>query len=132
MALTEFTNQVKQKIESNATRSGTPLQDVSGVIGEVALKLEAAELVLRNVLKDVMEKRNNASPTEGALWLSRIAYAAFTCKDAVLQISEHTGASGGLLSNPIQRAARDISIAANHVVFAKAARYADVGKARLE
>ncbi len=49
----------------------------------------------------------------------------------MLQISEHIGASGGLLSNPIQRSVRDISIAANHVIFAKQARYGDVGRAKL-
>lgn len=132
MALEEFTQQTRKKIETNATRSGTPLPDMSFVIGEVALKLESAELTLRDVMRDVMEKRNSASPTEANHWLSRIAHAAFTCKDAVLQISEHTGASGGFLSNPIQRAVRDITIAANHVIFAKQARYGDVGRAKLD
>ena len=60
-----------------------------------------------------------------------MAYAVYTCKEAVLEISEETGASGGLLSNPIQKAVRDISIAANHIIFAKAARYGEVGRALL-
>ena len=91
----------------------------------------SAELVLRDVLADVMAKRNKATNAERAYWLSRTAYAVYTCKQAVLRISEETGASGGFLSNPIQRAVRDISIATNHVVFSKTSRYGDVGKAML-
>jgi 3-hydroxy-9,10-secoandrosta-1,3,5(10)-triene-9,17-dione monooxygenase len=128
MALEEFTRQTREKIEKNALRAGTPLTDVSGIIGEAALKIETAELVMRDVMADVMAKRNRATQAEQNHWLSRLAYAVFTCKEAVLQISAETGASGGLLSNPIQRALRDISIASNHVIFSKTNRYSDVGR----
>ena len=131
MALSEFTEQVAKKIRNNELRSGTPLPDMSSVIGEAALLIDTAELLLRSVLADVMAKRNAATDAERAYWLSRQAHAAYICKEAVLRISEHTGASGGFLSNPIQRAVRDISIATNHVVFAKAGRYGDLGKAML-
>ncbi len=131
MALAEFSDQMRQKIENNVLRAGSPLPDVSSVIGEAALMLDSAELLLRDVMADVMAKRNKATNAERAYWLSRQAHAAYICKEAVLRISEHTGASGGFLSNPIQRAVRDISIATNHVVFAKAGRYGDLGKAML-
>ena len=94
--------------------------------------IDSAELVLRDVLADVMAKRNRSTNSERAYWLSRIAYAVYTCKAAVLRISDETGASGGYLDNPIQRAVRDISIATNHVVFAKASNYGDLGKAMLD
>lgn len=132
MALAEFSSQVSRKIKNNELRAGTPLPDVNDVIGEAALKIETAELVLRDVMADVMAKRNKSTNDERAHWLSRMAYAVFTCKEAVLRISEETGASGGFLSNPIQRAVRDISIACNHVVFAKSSRYGDVGRAMLK
>ena len=131
MVLAEFSGQMRHKIENNVLRAGTPLPDVSGVIGEAALKIDTAELVLRDVLADVMAKRNRATQSERSNWLSRMAYAVFTCKEAVLRISEETGASGGFLSNPIQRAVRDISIATNHVVFSKTSRYGDIGRSLL-
>ncbi|MEM9623960.1 MAG: acyl-CoA dehydrogenase family protein [Pseudomonadota bacterium] len=131
MALAEFSAQMRQKIENNVLRAGTPLPDVSGVLGEAALKIDTAELVLRDVMADVMAKRNKASNAERNYWLSRIAYAVYACKEAVLRINEETGASGGFLSNPVQRAVRDISIATNHVIFSKTSRYGDVGRARL-
>jgi len=132
MALAEFSDQVRKKIERSESRSGRPLPDVSQVLGETALMIDSAELVLRDVLADVMAKRNRSTNSERAYWLSRIAYAVYTCKAAVLRISDETGASGGYLDNPIQRAVRDISIATNHVVFAKASNYGDLGKAMLD
>ena len=132
MALTEFSDQMRQKIENNVLRAGSPLPDVSGVIAEASLKIDAAELIFRDVMADVMEKRSAASNVERSRWLSRIAYAVYTCKAAVLQISEESGASGGFLSNPIQRAVRDISIASNHVIFSKASRYEEMGRAILK
>jgi len=133
LAVEEFSRQTKIKRENNQLRAGGSVEpfDVSPVIGEAALKIETAELVMRSVLQDVMAKRNTATNDERSEWMSRIAHAAYTCKDAVTQISAETGASGGLLDNPIQRAVRDISIAANHVVFAKHARYGDFGRLRI-
>lgn len=133
MVVDEFSRQTNIKQEKNQPRAGGAVGpfDVSPVIGEAALKVESAELLMRSVLQDAMEKRNAASNDERSEWLSRLAHAAYICKDAVMQISAETGASGGLLNNPIQRAARDISIAANHVVFAKHARYGDFGRLRI-
>jgi alkylation response protein AidB-like acyl-CoA dehydrogenase len=131
MALAEFSDQMRSKIENNVLRAGSPLPDVSGMLGEAALKIDTAELVFRDVLADVMAKRNQASTEDRSRWLSRMAHAVYTCKEAVLRISEETGASGGFLSNPIQRAVRDISIATNHVVFSKTSRYGDVGRGLL-
>jgi hypothetical protein len=133
LAVEEFSRQTKIKREKNQLRAGGSVEpfDVSPVIGEAALKIESAELMMRRVLQDVMEKRNTASNDERSEWLSRLAHAVYTCKEAVMQISAETGASGGLLDNPVQRAIRDIAIAANHVVFAKHARYGDFGRLRL-
>jgi len=127
-ALAEFSSQMRTKLENNVLRAGTPQADVSKLLGEVSLKLETAELVMRDVLRDVMEKRNKASAEERERWLSRQAHAVHVCKEAALQISDATGASGGHLDNPVQRAVRDISVASNHVVFSKDNRYGDIGR----
>ena len=132
MAVAEFSKQMGDKIAKNQLRSGTPLVDVSETLGGASLKIETAELVLRDVMADVMAKRNQATMAERNKWLARVTYAVSTCKEAVLQISELTGASGGMLSNPVQRAVRDISIASNHVVFSKANQFSDIGRSLLE
>lgn len=131
-ALADFTDQMRVKLEKNVLRAGTPQADVTKLVGEMTLQIEAAELVMRDVLRDVMEKRNKATPAERSHWLSQQAWAVHSCKDAALQIADATGASGGHLDNPVQRAVRDISIAANHVVFSKDNRYGDIGRALLD
>lgn len=134
MVVEEFSRQTAAKQANNQLRAGGSVApfDVSSVIGEAALKVESAELMIRAVIAEVMEKRNTSSPTERSAWLSRIAHAVYTCKDAVFMVSAETGASGGMLDNPIQRAVRDINIAANHVAFAKHARYGEFGRAHIE
>jgi len=130
-ALANYAEQMRFKLENNVLRSSAPQSDVSKVLGEVSLKLETAELVLRDVLRDVMEKRNKATPTERAHWLTRQTYAVHMCKEAALQIADVSGASGGHLDNPVQRAVRDVSIASNHVVFNKDGHFGAIGKALL-
>jgi 3-hydroxy-9,10-secoandrosta-1,3,5(10)-triene-9,17-dione monooxygenase len=130
-ALNHFAQQVRAKREQKALRAGMPQPDVTKLLGEVALKIEAAELVMRSVLKEVMAKRNQSSSAERGHWLAQQSYAVHSCKEAALQISDATGASGGHLDNPVQRAVRDIAVASNHVVFAKDNQYTAVGRALL-
>ena len=131
-ALADFSQQMSAKLKNNVLRSGQPQSDVTKVLGEVSLKLETAELLMRTVLHDVMDKRKKATPEERALWLSRQSYAVHTCKDAALQIADASGASGGFLDNPVQRAVRDVSIASNHVVFSKDRHYGEIGRSMLD
>ncbi len=130
-ALSNFAEQMRGKLASKTLRSGMPQPDVSKVLGEVSLKVESAELLMRSVLQDVMDKRNDASAQQRSHWLSQIAYAVHTCKEASIQLADVTGASGGHLDNPVQRAVRDIAIASNHVVFSKDSQYTAVGRSLL-
>jgi len=130
-ALADFSQQMSAKLKNNVLRAGRPQADVTKLLGEVSLKLETAELLMRHVLHDVMDKRNNASPVLRGHWLSQQSYAVHVCKEAALQIADASGASGGFLDNPVQRAVRDVSIAANHVVFSKDSHYGSIGQALL-
>ena len=119
---------MRGKLTNKVLRSGMPQPDVSKVLGEVSLKVETAELLMRSVLQDVMSKRNEANSEERTHWLSQIAFAVHTCKEASIQLADVTGASGGHLDNPVQRAVRDIAVASNHVVFSKDSQYNAVGR----
>ena len=48
-ALADFSQQMATKLKNNVPRAGSPQADVTKVLGEVSLKLDAAELVMRNV-----------------------------------------------------------------------------------
>ena len=131
-ALSGVAGQMRAKLAAGALRAGSPQPDISKTLGEVSLKLETAELLMRSVLQDVMEKRSSASSGARAHWLSQQAFAVHNAKEAATQIAELTGASGGFLDNPVQRAVRDVSIAANHVVFSKDNHYSSIGRGLLE
>ena len=117
-----FAEQVKEKIEATGTVKG---EGNFGLIAEASMTIDAAELVMRNVLADILARRGNASPEERSAWASSVTHAVFMCRQATQSIASLIGASGAMLDNPIQRFARDISTASNHVIFERESRYGD-------
>ena len=117
-----FSEQVKAKIEASGTVKG---EGNFGLIAEASLNIDAAELLMRDVLADLMAKRGEATLEERSAWASRISHAVFMCRDATALIASLIGASGAMLDNPIQRFARDINTASNHVIFERESRYGD-------
>ncbi len=133
-ALEEYQTQTKAKIAANQLRAGGTIKDEGkpSVVAAAALTINAAELVLRDVLREVMEYRIDATQDMRGSWLSRMSHAIFMCRGAVQDIVSVTGASGAKLDSPIQRALRDISTGSNHVLFDREARYADYGRTLLD
>ncbi|MEO1056195.1 MAG: hypothetical protein AAFY28_04695, partial [Actinomycetota bacterium] len=133
-ALAEYQIQTKAKIAAKQQRAGGTITDDGkpAVVASAALTIEAAELLLRDVLRDVMEQRNTASTDTRGAWVTRMAHAVFMCRGAVQDILSVTGASGSRLESPIQRAMRDISTGSNHIIFDRESRYADYGRTLLD
>lgn len=132
-AVEEYCRQTTAKIAANQARAGGTVSDEGkpSVAASAALTIEAAELLLREVLRDVMEQRNMASQETRGAWVSRMAHAVFMCRSAVQDIVSVTGASGLRLESPIQRALRDITTGSNHIIFDRESRYADYGRTLL-
>ncbi len=124
-ALDAFSDHAKAKIEATGTIKG---EGNFGLITEAALAIDAAELVMRDVLRDIMVQRNDATIETRSAWASRISHAVFMCRDATNAIASLGGASGAMLSNPIQRFARDINTASNHIGFEREGRYGDYAR----
>lgn len=133
-ALAEYQAQTKAKLAANVQRAGGTVQDQGkpSVVAAAALNIEAAELLLRDVMRDVMQHRETASRELRSDWISRMAHSVFMCREAVQDIASVTGASGSRLDSPIQRALRDISTGSNHVIFDRESRYADFGRTLLD
>ncbi len=129
-ALEEWSAQTKTKIEEKQDRMGIlPGDDGKfSVAAKAALTLEAAELMFREVLRDLMEQRFSASRETRSSWMTRISHAVFMVRDAMTELASITGASGSRLESPIQRALRDIQTASNHMFFDREVRYADYGR----
>lgn len=134
MALNAYQDTVKAKIASGNPGMGGPARHAGkpAVAARAALTIEAAEALQRSVLADVMAQRNTASLTTRSAWLTRMAHSAFMCRQAVQDISSVTGASGAFLDHPVQRALRDITTAANHIVFDSEVCYGDYGRILLD
>ena len=133
-ALDEYWTQTKAKIAAKQVRAGGALKDEGkpSVAAAAALQVEAAELLLRDVLRDVMDQRNTASRETRNSWLTRMSHAVFMCRAAVQDLVAVMGASGLRLDSPIQRALRDITTGSNHAIFDREARYADYGRTHLD
>lgn len=130
MALAEYRSQTKAKIEANQLRAGGAIRDEGkpSVGARPALSIDAAELVFRDVLRELMEQRDQATMETRSTWLSRMAHSVITCREAVQDICSVTGASGGRLDNPVQRALRDATIGSNHMMFDRETGYAEYGR----
>ena len=117
-----FADQVKAKIEATGAVKG---EGNFAMIAQASLTIDAAELLMRDVLTAVLDRRGDATPEERSAWASKISHAVFMCREATNAIASLIGASGAMLDNPIQRFARDINTASNHVIFERESRYAD-------
>lgn len=126
MALEEFRQQTIPKFKTGDASGRNPTGKYLPT-AEAAMTIEAAELLMRNTMSDLMTHRVGATMEMRGAWSAKIAHAVFMCRDAVQSICMNAGASGHFLDNPIQRASRDISAAACHVVFDKNTRYGDYG-----
>lgn len=131
MALSEFRQQTIPKFKAGDASGRNPTAKYLPT-AEAALTIEAAELLMRTTMKDLMENRVGATMEMRGAWSAKISHAVFMCRDAVQSISMNAGASGHFLDNPIQRAVRDINTATCHVVFDKNTRYGDYGAILLE
>lgn len=129
-ALEAWKESTKAKLEKGEARMGDKPGDNPkfSVAAKTALTLETVELLFRDVLKDVMEKRYQSTLDERASWLCRIAHGMFMARDAMTDLMSIAGASGGRLDSPIQRAMRDIQIASNHGFLDRENRYAEYGR----
>lgn len=130
MARDEYFAQTRAKLDASQLPAGgmDRLQGKPSVAARAALSIDAAELVFRDVLADIMVQRDEASIETRITWLTRMGHAVFMCREAVQDICSITGASGSRLDNPIQRAMRDITTGSNHVIFDRESRYADYGR----
>ncbi|MEM9177092.1 MAG: hypothetical protein AAGC67_17880 [Myxococcota bacterium] len=133
-ALEAYWERTKAKIAANELRGGGTVKDEGkpSVAADAALRVETAELILRDVLRDVMAQRNQASRETRSGWVTRMAHAVFMCRSAVQDVVSISGASGARLESPIQRALRDITTGSNHIIFDRESRFADYGRTKLE
>jgi alkylation response protein AidB-like acyl-CoA dehydrogenase len=100
-------------------------------LARAAIEAQQAELLLRSVVEEVMELRDNATREDRARWVASYAFAVDQSKRVLQSISEASGAHAHFQSHPLQRAVRDINTMACHVVFDLDSRLENHGKTML-
>jgi alkylation response protein AidB-like acyl-CoA dehydrogenase len=86
-------------------------------LARAEIEVHQAELLLRNAVRDVMERRNQAAEADRARWLASYAFVVDQSKRVLQSIAEASGAHAHFQSHPLQRAVRDVNTMACHMVF---------------
>lgn len=113
------TQRAKEFVSSYSGRSNIDNPALQIRLAKADLASRAAEVLLDELAKD-LERHAQTSPADveaRVLMRAKASYIANLCRDTVTLISQGSGASAHMLDSPIQRAFRDISMAACHVVF---------------
>ncbi len=74
-----FAEQVKAKIEATGVVKG---EGNFGLIAEASLSIDAAELLMRDMLAGLMAGRADAAVEERSAWITKVSHATFMCRDA--------------------------------------------------
>jgi alkylation response protein AidB-like acyl-CoA dehydrogenase len=106
-----------QSTYSGRTSADNPAAQIRLAKADLAAK--AASTLIDTLAADI--ERDSLCPPvpieSRARQRAQASYIATLCRDTVTALAHGAGASGHMLESPIQRAYRDISMAACHVVF---------------
>ncbi len=105
----------RQRMFSSQTQAHNPAMQQR--LASVTVQLQQVELLLRDVVSDVMERRDAASPRDRARWSSSFAHALHQTRQIIGEVALASGASAHFRDDPLQRAQRDANVAACHVAF---------------
>jgi alkylation response protein AidB-like acyl-CoA dehydrogenase len=86
-------------------------------LAKAAVEARQAENALREVVAEVCELRNAASPLQRSRWRTTIASAVHQARGVIQDVSVARGASGHFQSIALQRALRDSNVASCHLAF---------------
>jgi alkylation response protein AidB-like acyl-CoA dehydrogenase len=123
-ALEDFTAMAQSKMASQPGGPPRPMAEIPHVqlaVAEAAAAIDAVSLLLlRDTEKMEAKLALNQLPTIDDRITSRRdhAYATTQSARAVTTLFEALGANGGDLSSPVQRAWRDVNVAARHISLA--------------
>jgi alkylation response protein AidB-like acyl-CoA dehydrogenase len=97
-------------------------------LGRTTAAQQRAEQALRDVAREVMSLRNEASLLDRSRWATTITDALHATRELLLDVSQGSGASAHFQSHPLQRAVRDANVAICHVAFDREAHHELLGR----
>jgi alkylation response protein AidB-like acyl-CoA dehydrogenase len=112
-----FRERLEEHVRLGSTRQQAQKPASQMRLARAHLELRQAELLLRDVAADVMQRRDAALPEERARWSSSVTHAVHQARGVTQAVAEASGASAHFLDRPLQRALRDANVASCHVAF---------------
>ena len=89
------------------------------MLAKADLMVRTAELLLQTLAKDVLDRAANGQNDDVAARMASTAqnaYASRLARDAIRMILDNAGSSVHMLSEPLQRMARDANVACGHLI----------------
>jgi alkylation response protein AidB-like acyl-CoA dehydrogenase len=130
-AVREFADQLQDRYDMLTLAKQSDRSSRQIRLARAHITVRAAEALLRSVLVEVLDQRADADEHTRVGWSTAIAHAVGMCQSAIGDVCEAAGASSHFLSNPLQRARRDVNAIACHTVFDLDQRYRSMGRALL-
>jgi len=112
-----FRERLEEHVRLGSTRQQAQKPASQMRLARAHLELRQAELLLRDVAADVMERRDSALPEDRARWSSSLTHAVHQARGVTQGVAEASGAGAHFLDRPLQRALRDANVASCHVAF---------------
>lgn len=119
-ALALFTERVQSRVLFGTGGKQGARQAVQIRLGAIASQIHSAEVVLRSAGRDLQRWGGESEvcpPLERARMRLAIAQVVRSCRDAIIQIMEASGAGAHLKPHPMQRIHRDVNTLSCHTVF---------------
>ena len=119
-ALALFTERVQSRVLFGTGGKQGARQAVQIRLGAIASQIQAAEVVLRGTGRDLQYwggQSDVCPPLERARMRLAVAQVVRTCRDAVSQMMEASGAGAHMKPHPMQRIQRDVNTLSCHTVF---------------
>jgi len=100
-------------------------------LADVTIAVDRAEDLLVQITREVMARRDAASPEERASWAARAALAVRESREILRSMADASGASAHFRDHPLQRAVRDVQTLSGHAIFDLEQRLESYGRVLL-
>ncbi|MFP6641829.1 MAG: hypothetical protein VCC04_16410, partial [Myxococcota bacterium] len=130
-ALERFTVELLDRKMYGRSRKHAERPATQSELASLKLAVEQAEGLLRTMVGEVMQVRDQASGRQRTRWLAATATAVQQSRQILARIAQSSGASAHFDSHPLQRAVRDVNTLSSHTVFDLDQRLENYGRTLL-
>jgi alkylation response protein AidB-like acyl-CoA dehydrogenase len=130
-ALRGFREHMGERLRLGMTAKESERPAAQMRLARAEIQVRQAEGLLREAVREIMERRDEATPAERSRWMTSLAYAVDQSKRVIGSIAESSGASAHFLSHALQRSKRDVDTLSCHVIFDLDSRLESHGRALL-